>query len=130
MILIAAYSLPTLNLPSPWLLPLGIATLPFSMADYYPLVPWLGVVYLGIYLGSLAYPRGTRTKGSQAPAQLPYHFWIDPFGTKLPSDLPTPPALAFSRHLRAEADFLPLVQGQPKALPRQLHRVPDSAGVF
>ena len=71
LILIAAYSLPTLNLPSPWLLPLGIATLPFSMADYYPLVPWLGVVYLGIYLGSLAYPRGTRQRGARPQPNSP-----------------------------------------------------------
>lgn len=39
------------------LFPLGIYNASFSSADYYPLVPWMGVFIYGIVLGKLLYSR-------------------------------------------------------------------------
>ncbi len=63
LILVCDFAAPPLNAASPWLLPLGVARVRYAMADYYPLVPWLGVVYIGIYVGSLAYPLAARRAG-------------------------------------------------------------------
>ncbi len=44
-----------------WLLPFGI--LPDGMfypRDYFPLLPWVGVMLLGVAIGSLLYPKGVR----------------------------------------------------------------------
>ncbi len=40
----------------PWLIPLGIRQAGVEMVDYYPLVPWFGVVLLGVAFGTWAYP--------------------------------------------------------------------------
>jgi uncharacterized membrane protein len=55
---------------SPWLLPFGIVAegLP-GMADYLPLIPWLGFFLLGAMIGRLAYG-GRRTLYPGAPAWL------------------------------------------------------------
>ncbi|CQR72885.1 Acyltransferase family protein [Sporomusa ovata DSM 2662] len=39
-----------------WLLPLGITPTGFASLDYYPLLPWLGVVLYGMAAGKLLYP--------------------------------------------------------------------------
>jgi uncharacterized membrane protein len=44
----------------PWLLWLGIRPDVFYTLDYYPLFPWLGVLLLGVYIGKVLYPNGTR----------------------------------------------------------------------
>jgi len=38
-----------------WLLWLGVKSEGFFSVDYYPLLPWLGVVLIGIFLGNLFY---------------------------------------------------------------------------
>lgn len=43
-----------------WLDWLGMARTVHPAFDYFPLVPWLGVVLLGIFLGYIAFPRGER----------------------------------------------------------------------
>jgi len=43
-----------------WLLWLGIHPSAFYSIDYTPVVPWLGVVLLGVSFGTLAYPGGIR----------------------------------------------------------------------
>lgn len=45
---------------SPWLLWLGFVPSGFYSVDYFPLLPWFGVVALGIFLGDLFYPEGVR----------------------------------------------------------------------
>ena len=37
--------------PWPWLIPLGLTSPGLDMVDYYPLLPWLGPVVLGLSLG-------------------------------------------------------------------------------
>lgn len=46
--------------PWPWLLPLGIAPQGVRMVDYYPLLPWFGVMLFGIATGKVAYAGGAR----------------------------------------------------------------------
>ena len=50
------------NLPvtHPWLLWLGLRPPMLYQADYFPLLPWFGIVLLGIFVGQLLYPGGTR----------------------------------------------------------------------
>ena len=43
-----------------WLLWLGIHPPAFYSIDYTPVFPWLGVVLIGVYFGTLAYPGGVR----------------------------------------------------------------------
>lgn len=45
---------------SEWLVPLGIYPKSIDMVDYYPLIPWFGVVLLGIAAGKWLYPNGAR----------------------------------------------------------------------
>jgi len=42
---------------TPFLLPLGMMPLHFSSLDYYPLLPWLGVILIGLGAGQLLYVR-------------------------------------------------------------------------
>jgi len=44
----------------PWLVWLGLRFENFYTLDYFPLLPWFGVVLLGIYFGKLLYPEGKR----------------------------------------------------------------------
>jgi uncharacterized membrane protein len=49
------------NIPGPvWLLPFGIHPATFWSVDYTPLLPWFGMVLIGIGAGSVIYPGGTR----------------------------------------------------------------------
>jgi len=43
-----------------YLLWLGITPKGYQAADYFPLLPWLGIVLLGIFFGKLLYPNGAR----------------------------------------------------------------------
>lgn len=49
-----------LSFDSPWLLWLGLVPHGFYSVDYFPLLPWSGVVLVGISLGGLLYPDGGR----------------------------------------------------------------------
>ena len=44
----------------PYLLPLGFMPYGFNSIDYEPLIPWFGVMLLGIAAGKLLYPHGVR----------------------------------------------------------------------
>ena len=45
----------------PWLLWLGLPPADFSTLDYFPLLPWFGVVLIGIFLGNSFYKHNKRT---------------------------------------------------------------------
>jgi len=44
----------------PYLLWLGFPPVNIAMFDYIPIIPWFGVVLLGIFFGNTVYPRGKR----------------------------------------------------------------------
>jgi uncharacterized membrane protein len=54
---------------SPWLLPLGVVPENLSMPDYRPLLPWFGVVVLGLFIGNLLYGGDKRPVG--VPRKMP-----------------------------------------------------------
>ena len=39
------------SVPTPWLIPLGLTPPGFKTVDYFPLLPWLGVVAIGLHIG-------------------------------------------------------------------------------
>jgi uncharacterized membrane protein len=43
-----------------WLLPFGVVPEGVVMPDYRPLLPWFGVVLIGLYFGNVAYGDGRR----------------------------------------------------------------------
>ncbi len=53
--------IPQLAAPA-WLYPLGIHSAEFliSAMEYFPLLPWFGVLLIGVGLGSVFYPQGVR----------------------------------------------------------------------
>ena len=67
--------------PSPWLIPLGLTPPGVEMVDYYPLLPWLGPVALGMSLGErLLGPSGAHA--ARAPLgghPLAPPGWLRPF---------------------------------------------------
>ena len=48
---------------SPWLLPFGIVPENLFMPDYRPLLPWFGVVLVGLFVGNVVYGGGKRPAG-------------------------------------------------------------------
>lgn len=52
--------LPVSTMGSIWLMPLGISYVGFRTIDYFPLIPWLSVVAVGIAVGHLLYKGGQR----------------------------------------------------------------------
>lgn len=45
---------------SSWLLWIGLTPNGFYSVDYFPLIPWFGIVLIGIFLGNRFYPNGKR----------------------------------------------------------------------
>ncbi len=43
-----------------WLEWLGMIRSPHPAFDYFPVIPWLGVVLIGLFVGNMLYPRGER----------------------------------------------------------------------
>lgn len=62
------------KLMTPWLIWVGLRQSGAYNIDYYPLLPWFGVVLLGIFFGNFFYPDGVRRLGiwtrSIPPARL------------------------------------------------------------
>ena len=48
------------SFPFPWLLWLGLKPFGFQSFDYFPMLPWFGVILLGVFAGNLLYPNGKR----------------------------------------------------------------------
>jgi uncharacterized membrane protein len=57
---------------SPWLLPFGVVPESLVMPDYRPLLPWFGVVLLGVFAGNVVYGGGGRPAlfAGKAPAPV------------------------------------------------------------
>jgi uncharacterized membrane protein len=60
-IILAGWTLQGMEVDYPWLLWLGLAPAGFRSLDYFPLLPWWGMVLVGISLGSYFY-RGYRRR--------------------------------------------------------------------
>jgi uncharacterized membrane protein len=56
---------------SPWLLPLGVVPEDVFMPDYRPLLPWFGVVLLGLFVGNVLYGGGKRMAEKSPMAAKP-----------------------------------------------------------
>ncbi|MDV0447765.1 hypothetical protein MsAg5_16790 [Methanosarcinaceae archaeon Ag5] len=52
-----------------WLIPFGVRPSGFSFLDYEPLIPWFGVILIGVAIGFWLYPAGVRK--IHVPAQMP-----------------------------------------------------------
>jgi len=61
-----------ITIAGPWLLWLGIEPTNHVYVDYFPLLPWFGVVLLGVFLGNTLYSNGERRYPLSLPA-MP--FW-------------------------------------------------------
>jgi uncharacterized membrane protein len=48
-------------LPFPWLLWLGLPPVRYASFDYFPLLPWFGMMLLGVWLGGQLYAGGRRS---------------------------------------------------------------------
>ncbi|MDQ3942525.1 MAG: DUF1624 domain-containing protein [Actinomycetota bacterium] len=60
-----------LDSQSIWLLPFGIVPEGVIMPDYRPLLPWFGVVLIGLFFGNLVYGDGGRPAVTEDKAPLP-----------------------------------------------------------
>jgi uncharacterized membrane protein len=72
VVIAAGLYLDSLNVvaDSAWLLPLGVVPEGLLMPDYRPLLPWFGVVLLGLFAGNVVYGSGRRllASGRKTPA--------------------------------------------------------------
>ncbi|MBP2634352.1 MAG: hypothetical protein H6Q72_259 [Firmicutes bacterium] len=68
--LLAGNVVADLTTASPWLLPLGIKPVNFASLDYYPLLPYLGIIFFGIAIGKMLYS----SKQSLWPSALTNNF--------------------------------------------------------
>lgn len=68
-VLAAGFSMtdPGVSSGSPWLLPLGVAPEGLPMPDYRPLIPWFGMVLLGLFAGNSVYGSGRVLTEGEAP---------------------------------------------------------------
>ncbi|MBE3122330.1 MAG: DUF1624 domain-containing protein [Thermoplasmata archaeon] len=59
-IIIGVFLQTTVTVDFPWLLWLGLIPSHFSTLDYFPLLPWFGVVLIGVFLGNSLYQNNKR----------------------------------------------------------------------
>jgi uncharacterized membrane protein len=57
-----------LETSSPYLFWLGITTPEYTALDYYPLLPWFGIVLIGVSAGQIIYPKGVSRMRMQKSA--------------------------------------------------------------
>lgn len=81
LIFSTAFVFPTSGLSSALLLPFGIMSKGFTSVDYYPLLPWLGPIFIGMGLGDVLYIPERHTKLALLDA-LQWPRWILWFGRK------------------------------------------------
>jgi uncharacterized membrane protein len=66
MIAMGTAVLKGIMIPTSLLIPLGIPPLSFETVDYFPLLPWFGVILLGVALGHQFYVRNRAWRDSMA----------------------------------------------------------------
>ena len=59
--LLLGLALRDITLDTPWLVWLGLQPTGFTSLDYRPLVPWFGVLLLGVFVGNTLYTRSERS---------------------------------------------------------------------
>jgi len=57
---VAGYFIQTVHVDTVWLVWLGLTPTGYAPVDFFPVIPYFGVVLLGIFLGNTLYPAGTR----------------------------------------------------------------------
>ncbi len=60
LVIVAGAYLTSIEIPSPWLLWLGVDQFAYFPVDWYPIFPWFGVALVGAFLGFSLYPEGVR----------------------------------------------------------------------
>jgi uncharacterized membrane protein len=60
LIIAAGWLLKKITVSFSWLLWLGVQSEGFTSVDYTPLLPWFGLILLGVFLGSICFPEGRR----------------------------------------------------------------------
>ncbi|NPE29199.1 DUF1624 domain-containing protein [Methanococcoides sp. SA1] len=70
--ILAGIPLRTLTIEQPWLLWVGIQPTGFRSYDYFPLIPWFGVMLMGIYTGNVLYPQYKRKFILSDISELPH----------------------------------------------------------
>lgn len=60
LIILARPLIQMINIANPWFLWIGITQAGFYSYDYFPIIPWLGAMLIGIYIGNIAYPQYKR----------------------------------------------------------------------
>ena len=60
VIILLGFIVSNIHLNTPLLIPLGICPYVFTSIDYEPLLPWFGVMLIGLSIGKLLYPNGKR----------------------------------------------------------------------
>jgi uncharacterized membrane protein len=96
----AGFFLDERTFSTPWLMPLGFRSDAELGVDYYPLLPWFGIVLIGLALGGLLYPKGQR--GSLIA-------WLADSGGRLGQMLGVPGRKALPIYLIHQLILLPLV---------------------
>jgi uncharacterized membrane protein len=66
LVIAAGWNISTVSGPI-WLLPLGLHPPAFWSVDYTPLLPWFGLVLIGLAAGELLYPGGERRFSMPSP---------------------------------------------------------------
>ncbi|HKZ45646.1 MAG TPA: heparan-alpha-glucosaminide N-acetyltransferase [archaeon] len=66
LIIVAGIPISNLIIGNNYFTWLGLKTSDFHSLDYFPLIPWFGVLFLGVFLGKRFYPNGKRSFKSLA----------------------------------------------------------------
>jgi uncharacterized membrane protein len=60
ILLFSGITLQNFSFNFPWLLWLGFTPEQFATFDYFPLLPWFGLILIGLFAGNLLYPKAKR----------------------------------------------------------------------
>ncbi|MFH0885430.1 MAG: heparan-alpha-glucosaminide N-acetyltransferase [Candidatus Micrarchaeota archaeon] len=58
LLIAAGLIVPAIQTDSPYLFWFGVTRPDYTALDFYPIIPWLGVVLIGVFAGQTIYPKG------------------------------------------------------------------------